>query len=418
MLPRSLSLDRAIQIAVEVNPRVAAAGREVGAAEGRLVQAGLWPNPSLELEAEDGLARNAAGFGGPNQFTATLSQPLPVWGRLGAREEVARGEIETARSELEAVRREVMTDVRLAFYRILSAAAAVSIARDGLEVADQLLAVAEDRVRSGAASEIERLRAQVERSKASVALSEAEAEYEQALVALRTAIGAPGAALDGVVGRLRGDLPEIRSEALEDAMRSSHPELAAASRRVELARAELALAKVEWLPEPEVDVGIGRVHEEDEHEVEGLLHDDHENEAVLEWGVTIPIPAFDRNQGRIAETAAQIEKARAEEGVVANRLAGELREAVVSFERARAQWSEYRSRFVPEAERALDLIRGGYKEGKFTQLEVLDSQRAVLEARLAQVARTREAIQALGRIQGLAGPEHSPDPMTSEGESP
>ena len=58
---RSLTLEGAIGLALASNPRLSAAGSQVAGAAGRAYQSKLWPNPELELSAEDW----PTGGGGP-----------------------------------------------------------------------------------------------------------------------------------------------------------------------------------------------------------------------------------------------------------------------------------------------------------------------------------------------------------------
>lgn len=77
-----LSLPEALAAAFAHNPELAAAGREVGVAEGERHQAGLLPNPELSWEAED-TRRDT------RTTTVTLSQPFELGGKRGARVAVA-----------------------------------------------------------------------------------------------------------------------------------------------------------------------------------------------------------------------------------------------------------------------------------------------------------------------------------------
>ena len=79
---QSLSLPQALAAAFAQNPELAAAGREVGIADGERRQAGLIPNPELSWEVEDTRRDTST-------TTVTLSQPLELGGKRGARLAVA-----------------------------------------------------------------------------------------------------------------------------------------------------------------------------------------------------------------------------------------------------------------------------------------------------------------------------------------
>ena len=77
-----LSLPQALTAAFAQNPELAAAGREIGIADGERRQAGLLPNPELAWEVEDTRRDTST-------TTVTLSQPLELGGKRGARLAVA-----------------------------------------------------------------------------------------------------------------------------------------------------------------------------------------------------------------------------------------------------------------------------------------------------------------------------------------
>ncbi|HYQ50766.1 MAG TPA: TolC family protein, partial [Pseudomonas sp.] len=66
---QGLSLPEALSAAFANNPELAAAGREIGIAEGERRQAGLIPNPELSWEVEDTRRDTST-------TTVTLSQAL------------------------------------------------------------------------------------------------------------------------------------------------------------------------------------------------------------------------------------------------------------------------------------------------------------------------------------------------------
>ena len=83
---QSLTLDAALQSALANNRELAAARVRVEEAKARLQQAGLWPNPELEL---DGRFDNAFRDEGQHNLSVGINQPFSVSGRIGAQKGVA-----------------------------------------------------------------------------------------------------------------------------------------------------------------------------------------------------------------------------------------------------------------------------------------------------------------------------------------
>ena len=58
---------------------------------------------------------------------------------------------------------------------------------------------------------------------------------------------------------------------------------------------------------------------------------------------------------------------------------------------------------LPGTERAVDVLRRGYESGRFAQIEVLDAERARLEAREQYLRALVEAHHSAQQIERLTG---------------
>ena len=62
-----------------------------------------------------------------------------------------------------------------------------------------------------------------------------------------------------------------------------------------------------------------------------------------------------------------------------------------------------RARVLPGTERAVEALRDGYEQGRFAQIEVLDAERARLDAREQYLAALTEAHKSAQQIERLTG---------------
>ncbi|MEK7722840.1 MAG: TolC family protein, partial [Acidobacteriota bacterium] len=85
-----LSLEEIIKKAWENNGELRIVRLEVEKAQARLLQAGLRPNPTLDVEQKTG---QFTGSKGDNELTVSLSVPLEVYGQRGNRINLAKVEI-------------------------------------------------------------------------------------------------------------------------------------------------------------------------------------------------------------------------------------------------------------------------------------------------------------------------------------
>ena len=129
-------------------------------------------------------------------------------------------------------------------------------------------------------------------------------------------------------------------------------------------------------------------------------------------GVAIPIPVFDRNQGGILESRyrmAQAEKERqAAEVQIKTALAGTYQTLSAAYFEATALKSEV----LPGAQNAFDAASEGYRQGKFSYLDVLDAQRTFVEAKVQYTEALSTYHKAKTDIERLIGEELDIDTST------
>ena len=151
----------------------------------------------------------------------------------------------------------------------------------------------------------------------------------------------------------------------------------------------MELAEAERIPDVTFQVAYGR--------------NNGTNQEVFEGNVQIPLPVFDRNQGRI-HTARQREQQRRREAEALERRAhAELSALLAEDASARDGVETYRDRIVPAAERAFAQAQAGYRAGRGDVRDVLDAQHTLAQAKLAGLEALRDAHQARARLTQWIG---------------
>jgi cobalt-zinc-cadmium efflux system outer membrane protein len=185
-------------------------------------------------------------------------------------------------------------------------------------------------------------------------------------------------------GELRTRVPAVAAAAL-----TQNPNLQTARLSQERAELEWRRAKLDPLPDVTLGVAGGR--------------DAAVDEDLLEFRVSVPLPIFDRGQGRRRETRALAEIARYDLSAIEQRLAQDFAVAENRLRAAGEQVESYRTRILPKAEEALKLVRGGFEAGKFGFLDLVDTQRTLAETRLAYLDKLLELNLSLAELEALAG---------------
>ncbi len=367
-----LTLQDAINRAVEADPSVRAADAGVDAARGGLRQARVRPNPELSTEVENfNGPGDLRGFDGA-ETTFALSQEVELGGRRRARINLAERDLHGA--ELDRVLRglELVRDVQTAYYDALAAEELVAIERERLATAQALNASVARRVAAARDPLMAGARAEAGLAEAQIALTRAQAEAATARARLASLMG-------GEAGftLIQADFALPRASDHDHATLSDEsPDIARLVAARESAGANVSVERSLAWQNPTLSLGYRRFEERN-------------GDGALVAGFSIPLGVFDRNQGSIQR--AQAERRRAEYDLEAGRrtLAREyaaLTRAIAADAEAVRSTEE---QVIPQAERALSLAQDGYNRGAFSYLDVLEAQRALADARQRRVEALR-----------------------------
>src|SRR5262249_51716579 len=143
-----ITVDELVARALADSPDLRASRAEIEAATGRLQQAGLRPNPMLELGGQKALSSD-------NNVTVGLSVPLDLNGRKEGRVGVAERELQMKRAQVRDRERRLIADVRMKAGELLAAQRSLSVTDDLIAVNRDALRLVQNRVREGATPSLE-----------------------------------------------------------------------------------------------------------------------------------------------------------------------------------------------------------------------------------------------------------------------
>jgi cobalt-zinc-cadmium efflux system outer membrane protein len=379
-------LPDALSAALEQSPELASFSWDLRAGEAREIQAGLRPNPELSVEVEDvGGSNELEGFDG-SQTTLQLGQLIELGGKRKARLRAARLDREVAGIDYEGIRLDVLARTTQAFVDVLAAQESVRLADEGAALAAEVRDAAQRRLRAGIAPPVEVSRAAIAESNARVERDQAMRALDGARQALASSWGATAARFE----RAEGDLERVGAPPTLEALSVSldaNPDLIRWRSEREKRQAALALARSQATPDVEIGPGVRYLAGPDS--------------AAFLLSARVPLPLFHRNQGAIAEADHRLGQVADEERVARVRAQRELAREYQALSAARGRALSYQADILPASSAALEQVRGGYLEGRFSQLDVIDAQRTLFAARadyvdaLATYHRSAAAIERL-----------------------
>jgi cobalt-zinc-cadmium efflux system outer membrane protein len=381
-----VTFTEALKWTAERNPQLIALGHQERAVEARIEQAGVRPNPTLDL-----LAENFAGTGAMEgvdglETTVQISQTLERGGKRIKRLALARHEHESATRELTVRRTEMLASAACAYVETLAADRRLALAGEALNLARETVAAVDTRVRSAMGSTADTARART-------TLASARAEHARAEVALTTARATLAAAWGdstSTAGRPVGSLPvpaELPSPETFLAKLSAHPRLDLQQAIIASHRASLTLERARSRQDVTVGGGVRFLREG--------------SDTALVAGVSIPLPFRNQNQGNVR--AARETLAGAEQGVQAIEL--ELRTRFTTAWRELQSFHaiarELRRDALPASEEACAIVRRAFDEGQLPLIDVIDAQRALITLRREILDAEIACALALVRVEGL-----------------
>lgn len=368
-------------------PRLAAGQATVEAAEARIRQAGVRPNPQISVEvANVAGSRPYQGIDGA-EITLSASQRFELGGKRAARTGAARSEASAARARQDRDRAQFARDLAVAYIEAEAAQARTHLASEQLELAQADARTTQLFVDAGREANLRAVQSNADAQAARAEVDAANAEQTTALARLSALVGATSSftSVEPQVlnAAQRLPLPDLPDFSTAPDVLVAQAEREAAAERV---RVERSLAS----PDLTGSAGLRR------HEAE--------NAVALVAGVSLSLPLFDRNRG--ATQAAQAELRAAEARLAAARLEVEAtaRAGIASAAAAASRLAAARESEAAAAE-AYRLARIGYEAGRLPLLELSSARRAVVAARIrtldARIARARAEAE-VARVAGRA----------------
>lgn len=373
-----LSVSRLIELGTGRRADLLAARQRLAIAEGKLLQAGFRPNPTL-----DGEFGSPQFLGGESEYDLSvgLTQVFELGGKRRRRVAVAELELAQIRAEVAAIERQLIIGIRSAYTNALSAARQLDVLEQLMAGNAEIVRITEARLKEGDVAPLDVNLVKVENDRLKVQAIQARSELESSLLEIRTLIGADLAESLRLAPqaerppRFDVGLNELTETALRD-----RPDLQAARLGEELGTARINLARSNAVPNIAGSVRYSRNKGivDLPGPVNGIdFASDLDNE--LTFGVSVDIPIFNRNQGEIASaTGERLQATRTREFLEST----VKRDVAVAYRKYRAAAESlvvYSTQILPRAEDNLRAVRAAYGLGDFSIFEVVNEQRRLAE---------------------------------------
>jgi cobalt-zinc-cadmium efflux system outer membrane protein len=361
----SFTLESAVAYAISHNPDLAAARLSIAEAEGRATQSGRLANPELEAEAKPNVRGREYSFG------LGFVQKFPLTNRLRLEKAVTRAKVAAAAAELGAAERILATSVRMVGVKMLTLQDTKALKEKQIANSRELAESAARIAEKGEGSVLEVTQFELEAQQLELDLLQLEYERAALVGESRPILGI--AASSPV--EFTGGLPAVSVSSGASPDVTARPDYQGAVARMESARQEIAVAKAnKW---EDLSIGLMAEAERAEDAPNGL-----ENDQFIGIRFSLPLPLWNKNEGRIAEAEAAAERRALEAEALAAKVSAEAAAALDAMNAARRILAETESTLLPKAREIEEKIAAFYKQ-------------AQPGSQLADVLRSRERRLAL-----------------------
>lgn len=347
---------------------------------------GRWPNPELGLEA--------VGFGisqpwlGPEEASVTVRQAIPMGGRLRSEQAVAAVASLKAAAEADDTLAGLRARASLRFLDALVLKERAELENERLSLSEKAATLVLARIRAGALPEAEKSRSDAAVAMARLELAQARRQATAALGTLAAVWGGAPSEVGGVAGAMDSlPVPEPLPTVLQRMTQA--PGLRAVEAEVEVQGRQAEVEEAAAIPD--LAVGAGGVWF-------GAF-----DEAALVLSLEWPLPLFDRNQGRVDEARARERQARFQVEAWKEEWTATLLDVHSKYEQYYEKQSVLGSEIVPALQRAAEAVERGFQNGQLTTLDLLESHRELLEAKLGLLEARQQAWEALLEMNYMTG---------------
>jgi len=393
-----ISLDQAIQLALQNNHALKAARTTIQQSEAQEITANLRPNPVLTADAQ------FIPIFQPNEFTADYINTTAQFD-LGISYLFERGKKRQHRlqaaQDVTAQTKSLVTDnertltfnVASQFFTAQLAESTLDLAFEDMKSFQKTVDISEARYKAGDISEVDYLKIKLQLLQFQSDVSQAQLAKTQALVGLRQLLGYQSVPEDfDVTGDFEYKAVALKLEDLQQMALQNRPDFRAAQQGVTAAKSQYELAKA-----------IGKV------DVTGTFDYDHVSATNTgSFFGSFQIPIFNRNQGEIARTNYAINQAQELELAASDQV---LSDVLTAYEGVRDNdqvVSLYLGGYLNAAQQSRDITEYSYKRGAASLLDFLDAERSYRATQLAYRQSLASYLTAVEQLREAVGTRSLP----------
>ena len=389
------NVESLLAYAQQHNAEFAAMRHEAQAAQERVVPAGALPDPRFRATLQDitqmGTQNPSLLPGRVGKAGYLFMQDLPWFGKRELRSEIARQDAQGAQGRTLGSWAELASRIQGAYVQLFFVQRSEQLLSENLGLMAQLEQVALTRYAGGLAAQQDVIRAQVEQGGMAAEQIALQMEHHHLHARVNALLGrepdaalAPPAAL-----RTLPAADKLDWSLLRERVQAKNPQLFTEDARLHSAQTNRDLVRRNRYPD--FTFGVSPMQS---------------GTAIKEWEVMVELNIPLQQGSRAAqerEADAMLAAAQERKRAAADQVYSDLTQGLSALEAARRTSELLDSRLLPQAELTFRSALAAYENGKVDFATLLDAQKQIRQARLAQLKAQQDAHLQLAEIERILG---------------
>ena len=344
-----LTLERLV---IKQNLKLLSISKQIEIAKGQLEQSRILPNPIIEFES---------GTGVEFETTGMISQTIILSKKRKLKIKLNELYFNKEQLEYEILKQAKLTESFNTFTSILHLQEILILQKDRISVAENLMNAVSRKVEAGKLSPAEKSRARIQLFQERLKLRSIEKSLQTDWNSISVLLGDKKSPFKHAIGDLSllRDIPILIS--LEKA-----PDIQIFKLSIDIQQQKIQSEKAEVIPD--LDLGAGLKHRNTPRN-------------TFQVRLSIPLPIFNRNQGNIKSAISELEQAQLELKMIESQLKTDVSNFQTELENLVLEITILDDDIIPEAQNAYTIITDGYLNGRFTYLDVVNSQEMWFQSR-------------------------------------
>lgn len=392
-LPKTLRLNDAIHLTLQLNPQLAGYAFQQKALAGERVTAALKPALHASAQVENIIGSGEFSGTKSSEITLSLSSIIELGGKTDARVGVVTARQQQLASSQRVLTLDVLTQVTQDFIALAADQAELKLLEQRQAAVNESLTSLSKQYAAGLTAEADVLRAKATLVKANIDVQKKRQEFEANRIKLSAFWAQPNATtIEQPFTDVEADLlllPAIKPAEELIQQIELNPDLALLSDTIELRATELRQAHSEGSSNLTWNAGVRRLEAS--------------NDSALVMGISLPIGSASRASGAI--TTASANQAGAELDRDANRLKLQsyVRQLHSAYTQAIAETQSLKTDVIPLLTKAFNATQAGFNKGRYGYLELNLAQRELLDTQIALINAAASAHIIASKIERITG---------------